>query len=972
MASYLERDQQVAVQPQIANIQAILGTAGAAQQYYAIGAAQLKNTYNSYLGLDLTHSGNQQQLSTLMQGTDKSIRLASQTNLGVADNAAKALKVFDPIVKNKDIMGDAALTRQIKGELAKAESYRLKDGGKEFNQASVTKLQNLLGLYASGDKSGWQQYYSMNEKYDPYYDKTDEIKKLQGMFKTDVIETSDTPHPGYILDHKDSSWYKNKWQQFVEANASDKLKHQLKIESDADFTTNLLINKGNPQKVYAYYDQRFQKMKEAKVSSLTDSLNRATMELKGLSVNDPEYDQKKKLYGQIIDQANKNISVANRTTLPSDIIDPSNLSRSQAYVASLHEHDYYDEIGTAFEHKELKDNLRMNGAYYANRNLQMKMLEMKQDANQFQATMDYKYTALDQTQKLAMLKEQNDLAIAQMRKNPDGSFSPLGTSYVTDQVTASGDNTKEGTGKEILGQFNEAVQSGHANLYDSALATYIGSNEVVNAINNGGNLPLNQVRTAGGVGMEGLNKIVDLLADATYGSGVAKKYGGDSSPDPEIAKAKFKQNILNTPASEVKALVNRVLAHPNAMKQVMAKIKDQPGGYKLKADIEDAERNLNGTIQSFNDTYGPAAVKVLRDAGLQPYYSPESEEYKSGLRGYEQDLNQFSLMSDKQLKLLIESQNKGLRDKIFKSSIYGVAGQLSTGAAPAFSDKYTSVEGKMEAIKKKLYGALGETGSVSANVMAEDVTVTEKTRPTATGYIGSVLSTMDGSNGEREKKLAALVQRNPAALEGYVTYGTMLDGKARIGIRLDAAKLTVPGDKDALAELEDYQNIRIATTSQLVPQQFRTKDPGYVATMLRPKQATINFNVPGTVNGGEASIQVRNAGNLNLPKFQVEGSYFVPSIALDGSIAYDAKGQLILRRIGPQESAAMMNRESIAGTGKSLDENLARDPNRIYSNLQYHASKWKAYIEEITKRKPQKLGDLPPYLVSEIEKIKPD
>lgn len=974
MPSYLGPEQLTPVAPAIANGQAILNTFGAEQQYWAMGAAQLKNAYSSYLGMDVSNPGNQSRLGDLMQGTKQSISRAAQTNLAVGDNVTKALGVFDPILKDKDIMGDYALTSRIKGELSKADSYRLKDGGKEYNEASVRKLQAGLQLYASDpNKSNWSQYLALDDKYTPYYDKTAELKQLQDMFKTDVIKTSNTPHPGYIIDRKDSSWVQSKWQQFVEANASQKLKDQLKTESDADYRQNLLMNRNSPNVVYNHYAQKLDNMRLEKLDDSNQTLNRATSELRGLSKNDPLYDKKKAQYDAIIVAANRDVkNLLNpknmENYLPKTIIDYNNVGAGQEYANSLYQHEYFGKIGKSFAHLEVDETVRQDTAYFASLNLNARYAEMRQDASQFNSTMMFNEKKLSQEERLFNVKADLDLAIAGMKRDAKGNTVHMGDGvYETTDVENSGKHGEE-LGAEITTQFNNAVGNGAANLYDAAASGYLGNDVFINAINAGGNTPLNQL-TTNGVTSETRNKLTKFMADAMWGS-KAYSASGITDIDPEVAKRKYAQMLDNAPAYLVKKGLNQIMGNPRIMESVLSNLTDKTGGYKLKADIEHANNDLKASIQSYNERYGPAIVGALKESGLKAYYSPDSPEYKAGIRGYEQQIGapSFSMMTDDQIKVMVE----GMAQRGELSSKYGSRMSPVIIAPGVNTANFKYPTGKLDVavddIKKKINLAIGKVGEVSAVGQAETFTVNPKNKGQAFTFVNSVLSTLTGANDDKARTFAGLIKRNPDAVLSYTTYGNGLTGNATVGIAIDQSKLTEDERKELPA---NYQDIRLATTSQQIDPRFRTNDPAYLALVKRPKVTNYDFRMPGTVNGGQAQISISNTNDENSPKFQLEASYYVPDFEKNGVIKYDDKGNLMLRRVTPSEVNFAIDRELKESTGIGLEESLAKNPSQIYRQTQYHATKWREYINQIQMRRANKLSDLPADIVAELEKIQP-
>lgn len=246
MPSYLERDQLLPVQPHLANTDAIARTFQTKVQYWAAGAAQLKNAYQNYLGLELTRDDNQGRLSSYMQNANKILQSVSQRDLSVADNVSDALQVFDPIVKDKAIMGDNAITKHYRSQLGIAESYRFKDKGEGYSTDNVNYLMMKLNDFRTDqDPNNWQQHYSTRQNYTPYHDVAKEINTLMENFQPNVMDITkrevgkDGKNTMYMQHTVDKSRYAEQVRAYLSANLSDKAKKQLEITSVVRYGNNL-------------------------------------------------------------------------------------------------------------------------------------------------------------------------------------------------------------------------------------------------------------------------------------------------------------------------------------------------------------------------------------------------------------------------------------------------------------------------------------------------------------------------------------------------------------------------------------------------------------------------------------------------------------------------------------------------------------------------------------------------------------
>lgn len=364
MPSFLEREQLLPTTPYIAPADQILGAFNTEQSLFGIGAAQVNRASHEYNNLPLTNPQNQQQLNGLLDTANSKLKSVSMTNLAVGQNQDAALAVFDPILKDQDIMGDNALTQSWGRSQAKAENDRVSNGGKNYNQASVDAVNYQQALFAKSDKGSWRNFYTNRETYSPYYDTTGEMGRLQKMFSTDVIE-KDQQNGAYITTTKDSSWYKDKWQQFVETNASPQLKAQLATQSRAEYYRDMLTMPKD-QIVQKYTTMRnnliqkqmgvdYQNMMNlgASLAMFHDSKDNAPLRAQLVAQAkylETQYDAKKQALGSPLEGQDALGTI-------------EGMSMGSRVAEELGLRQYFDRVGDSFAHKEEKMTIKPDYAF---------------------------------------------------------------------------------------------------------------------------------------------------------------------------------------------------------------------------------------------------------------------------------------------------------------------------------------------------------------------------------------------------------------------------------------------------------------------------------------------------------------------------------------------------------------------------------------------------------------------------------
>lgn len=241
MPSYLEKEQIQSIQPVIANGSAILNTFQTKLNYWGAGAAQLKSAYQRYLGMDLTREDNQGKLKDFMSQAKGQLQKAAQTDLSIGDNQTEALNIFDPLVNgktefSKEILADNSITNHYQDQLSTAESFRTRDGGKEYSETNVQYLLNHLNDYKNdASASNYSQYLGQKRYYSPYHDYHKEVKDIMATYKPNSVSKSRPTNGMYFHSIEDKSTTKEDAQRYIEANLSDKARNQMRIESSVSW-----------------------------------------------------------------------------------------------------------------------------------------------------------------------------------------------------------------------------------------------------------------------------------------------------------------------------------------------------------------------------------------------------------------------------------------------------------------------------------------------------------------------------------------------------------------------------------------------------------------------------------------------------------------------------------------------------------------------------------------------------------------
>lgn len=227
--------------------QAIVQAVATRNAYWDLGASQLKNSYENYLGMSLTRADNKQTLNGLMKDVNENVKRSVKSDLSIMSNVGEAMKSFDPITNNQNIMGDNAITSHYNTELQKALSLRNKGDGSEYNDTNVTWLMQGLDKFRNDAKpESWRDHYATRRLYVPYYDVSKEVRELLKNFKPnqtsstspDIDQKTGAYKSMYLKSFTDKSWYETQLNGYISSNLSDKAKKQLAINGQVAFYNN--------------------------------------------------------------------------------------------------------------------------------------------------------------------------------------------------------------------------------------------------------------------------------------------------------------------------------------------------------------------------------------------------------------------------------------------------------------------------------------------------------------------------------------------------------------------------------------------------------------------------------------------------------------------------------------------------------------------------------------------------------------
>lgn len=205
------------------------------QGLYEQGFAQVNSAYN-FVNRNVTNPYSTKVRDEFLRQASQNLKNLSSLDLSQQQNVKLAAGVFEPFVKNRAVLGDMAVTAHWDQQETIADSFRLKDGGKEYSDDNVNYVRQQRQAFANDDISTVGQYYANRRSYTPYYDYYKEVQEKMKDFKPSTYKI-DRINGLYKITKDDKSWREAEVAEYLSGVLSDKAKQQMRIESQVRLNT---------------------------------------------------------------------------------------------------------------------------------------------------------------------------------------------------------------------------------------------------------------------------------------------------------------------------------------------------------------------------------------------------------------------------------------------------------------------------------------------------------------------------------------------------------------------------------------------------------------------------------------------------------------------------------------------------------------------------------------------------------------
>lgn len=310
---------------------------------YDQGFAQVNSAYN-YVNRETTNPYNSKLKDQFLRQAKDNLKNLSAMDLSHFQNVKTATSVFAPFQNNTDVIGDQALTEHWNNEISLGNSFRYKDGGKEFNQKNIDYINQQKKWFSEDTPNTWREYYGMKRSYVPYYDASKEIQEAMKNFKPSHKKTIQK-NGFYLQVVDDESWYEGEIAQYLKGVLSDKALQQWRIEGAVKY--------GNdPSLLTSVYSQQAQSV-TPKIQSQIDDLSIQLRQEKD-PVKIQELTKKLQDYQQMQDNLSQNL----KTISSADLRALRN--NSEALAFDIYYNEKISEISKAYSHLDIEQDIKFD------------------------------------------------------------------------------------------------------------------------------------------------------------------------------------------------------------------------------------------------------------------------------------------------------------------------------------------------------------------------------------------------------------------------------------------------------------------------------------------------------------------------------------------------------------------------------------------------------------------------------------
>ena len=271
-------------------------------EYFKQGLDRVKSIYDQAVGLDPQFAQNKEYLKTFMNDANKKISKLTRSDLSISDNSGQAANIFKPLYDtsnkfNRGLLTDSQLNKFYRQQEELANTYRTKDGGKQWNQDNEFYFRDAQNKYLEDAKAGnldsLDGHFQSKKGYIPYYDYKKEMLDIQEACHGQAYQTKDVSSQSkmYFQESSKKGCTPEELALAYKTGLSGQARQQMGIEGYARF-------KGNEDELARQFTDIYVTKKKETIDNIHATLQ--GIKSGGISKEEmPRYNQLQNLFMQL-------------------------------------------------------------------------------------------------------------------------------------------------------------------------------------------------------------------------------------------------------------------------------------------------------------------------------------------------------------------------------------------------------------------------------------------------------------------------------------------------------------------------------------------------------------------------------------------------------------------------------------------------------------------------------------------------
>lgn len=315
-ASYLQNNDYTPLQmrrPYQLNVNDVAQTVATLDSYWKQGAARVKAQYENIAGLNLLTDENKQVISDFLKSAREQMKKLSTQRLDDKNVQQQGIGLFSPFLDPNNttysnVLKESQVVSHLNSEEGIAESFRTKDGGKDYNPFSHENIKYqkaIISQLNTGD--AWKAVANQLQTYVPNVDVAAEMTKIKKAVTERIRADYNISEDQWSIERITKEGIpEHILKSAIEEIGSPQLKAYLREQGRNDFYRRVL---SDPNGVDNYYQQLGSKFFDEQVSDIKVQKALVERELFLLDKKDENYASASKYYQDLVSQYDQTLSI---------------------------------------------------------------------------------------------------------------------------------------------------------------------------------------------------------------------------------------------------------------------------------------------------------------------------------------------------------------------------------------------------------------------------------------------------------------------------------------------------------------------------------------------------------------------------------------------------------------------------------------------------------------------------------------